>query len=313
MESYAFIDALTGDEVTLDYLTGDASLRRGVGDAAPCASIFFPGCSLINYAAPLVGAVNDLLSQSAAVDGISLLCCGRILSYEPNGEALRSHFEQQLCDRLAESGIERIVAACPNCLTALRDLLARDERVAHIEVAALPLVLAELGYRIDGDTASALVLGEGGQDARGPLVLCAKDSCPDRDLGEFARGMRELMPEGMCVDPAHNRERSLCCGSLLNAAGKFEAGLKVAHRCGAEALEKGADALVAPCISCTMQLNFAQVGLPALHYLELLFNWRIDWARVGGVMKLRFLFDETLGATEVASSGRAFAGLGAKE
>lgn len=54
------------------------------------ASLFFPGCSFINYGLPLV-QVNTP-ADAGRVDGISLLCCGKILSYEP-GDAVRASFE----------------------------------------------------------------------------------------------------------------------------------------------------------------------------------------------------------------------------
>ena len=82
---------------------------------------------------------------------------------------------------------------------------------------------------------------------------------------------------------------------LPRAAGKFEAADKIARRNGEEAVEAGADAIVTACMSCVFQLNMAQPYVQALHFLELLYSWRIDWARVGGWMKYRFLFDETLG------------------
>lgn len=325
MENYVFVDALTGDEVTFDAQTGEATMRRGSAcgggagraegtegaeGAGACTSIFFPGCSLINYAMPLVSAVNDTLVQQGVVDGISLLCCGKILSYEPDGPSLRATFEQQLRDRLVQTSIVRIVAACPNCVKALREALAADERTASIEVAVLPQVLANLGCRVDRDVAACLVTGE----ASAPVVLCAHDSCPDRDAGEFADGLRGLMPEGLLVDPEHHRARSLCCGSLPRAAGKFEAADKLAQRNGQEALDAKADAIAAACMSCVFQLNMAQSSVQALHVLELLYDWRVDWRSVGAWMKLRFLFDETLGVVEVdESSGRAFAGLGGNE
>ncbi len=63
---------------------------------------------------------------TGAVDGISLLCCGKILSYEADGAELMKSFQLQLCDHLADTGIKRIVAACPNCVKALREGLALD-------------------------------------------------------------------------------------------------------------------------------------------------------------------------------------------
>lgn len=302
---YQFKDALTGSTIESEFPMLDTRISRG--EIEHCESLFFPGCSLINYALPLVSAVYETLQQQEIADGISLLCCGKILSYEPDGDAKRASFEQQLVDRLLETDIKRIVAACPNCVKALREAFAKDERMAEraIEVVPLSVELAKVGYRVDPSVAAQLIKG----DAEESVLLCTHDSCPDRDTGEFADGLREIIPEGLWVDPAHARNRSLCCGSLPRAAGKFEAADKLAHRNGEEAVEVGADALVTSCLSCAFQLSFCQPYVQAVHYLELLYSWRVDWSLTGGLMKLRFLFDENLGAEEVESSGRTFVAL----
>ena len=307
MEDFEFVDALTGDLIVQNYATGELSLQR---DAEPvdATSIFFPGCSMINYAMPLVQAVYNTLLQHGEVDGISLLCCGKILSYEPNGDVLRPAFESQLRDHLIASNIKRIVCACPNCVKALREALALDERTKDIELAILPQVLADLGYRVDAGTTARLLKGDEGA----AVLLCTHDSCPDREYGQFADGLRAILPEGLWADPAHCRRHSICCGSLPRAAGKIEAADKCADTCGTDAVAVEADAIVTACMSCTFQLNMAQHHVPAVHFLELLYDWRVNWASVGQWMKVRFLFDDTLGVTErEASSGRTYAGLSA--
>ena len=306
MDSLEFIDALTGDLIVQDQADGSLAVEKG-SSAPDAKSIFFPGCSMINYAMPLVRSTYELLLKHGEVDGISLLCCGKILSYEPNGDTLRSSFESQLRERLSETTIERIVCACPNCVKALREALALDERTSKIELVVLPKLLADIGYRVAAAVAAKLLKDDPDSD----VMLCIHDSCPDREYGDFADGLRAILPEGIWADPAHCRSRSICCGSLPRAAGKVEAADRCADICGTEALDVHADAIVTACMSCAFQLNMAQSHLPAVHFLELLFDWRIDWSRVGQWMKIRFLFDETLGVVERSSgSGRAYAGLG---
>ena len=302
---YQFKDALTGSTIECDFPMLETRIAHG--EIEPCESLFFPGCSLINYAMPLVSAVYDTLRQQGIADGISFLCCGKILSYEPDGEAKRASFEGQLVERLLETDIKRIVAACPNCVKALREAFEKDERIADRQIEVVPLLaeFAKVGYRVDPGVAAQLIKG----DAAEPVLLCTHDSCPDRDKGEFADGLRALLPDGLWADPVHARNRSLCCGSLPRAAGKFEAADKLAYRNGEEAVEAGADALVTACLSCAFQLTFCQPYVQAVHYLELLYSWRIDWSLTGGLMKLRFLFDENLGAEEVDDGGRSFVGL----
>ena len=304
MQDYTFTDALTGSVIEFNYDLGNVSLTKGDRIPEGHKSIFFPGCSFLNYAMPLVSAVNDTLMQHGEVDGISILCCGKILSYEENGRVIRDAFEEQLREHVHAAGIERIVCACPNCVKALREAFAEDERTNHIELAILPQVLADLGYKVDANTTARLLTGS--EDAH--VLLGTHDSCPDREYGDFARGLRAILPDGLWADPEHSWSKSVCCGSLPRAAGKIKQADKCADLNGKEGEELGANAIVTACMSCAFQLNMAQDHLPAIHFLELLYDWRVDWSRVGQWMKLRFLFDESMGAIEKPSS-RSFVGI----
>lgn len=307
MENYEFTDALTGDLIVQDYSTGKVTVERGFAEPGGVESIFFPGCSMINYAMPLVASVFETLKQHGEVEGISLLCCGKILSYEPNGSEIRTAFEQDLIEHVHSCGIKRIVCACPNCVKALREAFAEDERVSDVELAILPQVLADLGYKVDREMAANAVLGDAGSD----VLLCVHDSCPDREYGQFANGLRAVLEDGIWVDPEHTRRHSICCGSLPRAAGNAEAADRCANINGEEAVARNADAIVVACMSCAFQLNMAQAHVQCVHFLEMLYSWRVDWANVGQWMKLRFLFDDIMGAIEKEpSSGRAYKSLG---
>ena len=300
MDTYTFEDALASSTVSCTYPDLQATrVLHGESSHADtaCTSLFFPGCSFLNYGLPLVQAVYDLLRSAGQVDGISLLCCGKILAYEGDGGVARAAYEQQFREHIVPAGVKRIVTACPNCVESLRNLLAADEASSDIEVVPLPVLLAEMGYRIDADIADALAK----QDERvgdAPAVFCVKDSCPDRATGEFADALRTLMPAELTVEPAHNRKRSICCGSKPRAAGQMEAAQKCSLRHGEEALAAGANAIVTACMSCTFLLSLLQKDVPVFHYLELLFNWRIGWDWADQYMKLRFLFDDALGTRE---------------
>ena len=292
MDEYIFEDALAGGTVTCSYPGLETVRVTGKVEEGSCESLFFPGCSFINYAMPLVQSVYDMLVDADECDGISLLCCGKILEYEGDGGASRAAFEQQFRDHIAQTSIKRIVAACPNCVHALRKLLAVDERTSSIEVVPLPRVLVDMGYHIDPGMAETVVLGDGRVEAGEPIVFCPKDSCPDRATGEFADALREIMSETSLVEPKYARKRSYCCGSRPRAAGHYDLGDKMARRHGEHAKEAGANALVTACISCTFSILGAGCEVPVFHYLELLFGWNIPWYLAEGYMKLRFLFDD---------------------
>ena len=317
MDSYVFEDVLAGTQVECEFPGLATVVREAEREHTAEKSVFFPGCSFLNYGLPLVQAVYATLSDAGEVDGISLLCCGKILSYEPNGEMVRKNFEDQLIDRLAEVGCERLVCACPNCVKALREAFARDPRMDNVKIETVANVLCRLGYKVDPAVAQQILGRRLAEDdwyagritdndafyraiENAPAAKFAvHDSCPDRATGEFADSVRSIMPDGLWVDPEHCRKHSVCCGSLPRAAGKFAAADKCAQSRGDEAVDAGANALVTSCVSCCFQLNMAQKRVPVFHYLELLYNWTIDWRTAEQYMKLRFLFDETLGAIDV--------------
>lgn len=315
--AYEFTDVLTGSTVTCEYPGLQTLMVRGADGPISCESVFFPGCSLINYAMPLVSSVYDLLKGAGKIDGISLLCCGKILAFEPNAQVVRPAFEGQLRDAVAAAGAKRIITACPNCTLAIREAFAEDDRVKDVEILPLPVVLAELGYRIDGDTVKSMIADayqEIGYFAEeNDPVLAVHDSCPDRSTGEFAEAIRQLLPEGSYVEMEHNRKRSVCCGSLPRAAGKEEQAQRCVQIHCQELMDAKAKAFITACISCTFQLSMTQYYAPSFYYLELLFKWRINWNAMDGYMKLRFLFDECLGVCEAEDSNRAFVGLGSQE
>ena len=298
MDEYVFEDALAGSTVTCSYpgLDTTAAARQ---DDAMCTSLFFPGCSFLNYAMPLAQSVYDLLREAGEVDGISLVCCGKILEYEGDGGASRAAFEQQFREHIAATEVKRIVAACPNCVASLRKLLAVDEATAGIEVVALPRVLVDMGYTVDADTAASMVYEDGRVEAGTPVTFCPKDSCPDRKTGEFADALREIMANTQMVEPKFARKRSYCCGSRPRAAGHYDLGDKMARRHGTHAREVGANALVTACVSCAFSILGSGCEVPVFHYLELLFAWNIPWYLASGQMKLRYLFEDADTARDV--------------
>jgi Fe-S oxidoreductase len=300
MNEYTFEDALARGTVSCAYPGMVATCQPNDKPLEPCEALFFPGCSLINYGMPLVQSVYNILTDAGQVGGISLLCCGKILEYEPDEGALRRRHEQDLRDRMAAVGVKKIIAACPNCVFSLRRLLAEDERTRAIEVVPLPKVLVELGYRV-GTSGAAEAAAKDARMTASP-VFSVHDSCPDRETGEFADALRTIMPQSMLVEPAHTRAHSFCCGSRPRAVGRADVAQRMVDQHVAEARAAGANAIVTACVSCTLLLSKLQQELPVYHYLELLFNWRVPWDDVDQYMKTRFLFDDVEGA-------RSFVGL----
>ncbi|NHM15576.1 hypothetical protein GMI69_02665 [Eggerthellaceae bacterium zg-887] len=304
MDEFRFLDVLAGREV---FVAADGMTARAADAVAPdaaCESLFFPGCSLVNYAPALVAVLADYLAGAGTATSTSLLCCGKILDYEEDGRRRRDAFDERLRKAVAKAGVRRFVVACPNCAAALRRAFEGVDDAP--EVAALPRVLAEMGCRIDEDAVRRVLAAKGFSLPEGRSVrLWVHDSCPDRGVGDFARGVRALLPEGSVAndDPA---QAAGCCGSTARAAGKEQAALAAGRRRAETAADAGADALVTACMSCAASLTTAQDDLPVIHYLELLCDYPLDWRALARPMALRFLLeDDEASEAHTPSGGEA--------
>lgn len=319
MSRQVFADALVGSEITISG-TAFASLRTNEGGVAKrCASLFFPGCSFTNADPALVEELFECLRAQGVVDGISLLCCGKILDFEEDAATVKSAFHQELARSIREHGVKRIVAACPNCVAQLRGLAGLFEDGLAVEVVPLPQALLDAGLSISIDSVEAVLRQDGGDGAGagdgvgardgvgadagdgtgGGLPLVAiHDSCPDRSVGEFASSVRALFPSEILVEKPHNQKRAFCCGALSNAFGRLDVAQSQAQRHGAEAQAVSAQALVSYCTSCARFLAATQDSVPSYHYLEFLFSRRLDWKAMPPHLEMRFLFDEMHGTRD---------------
>ena len=307
MDGILMTDVLTGCAVAVAADGSSARVSEG-GSRTRAASVFFPGCSMLNYAPALVSTLSDYLAQAGVVDGTSLLCCGKILDFEDDGAARRAAADEALRRAVEAAGTERIVAACPNCAAALKRALSTEAGAPGAEVVALPKVLAELGCRIDPATAREVLAAKGfaGKDAP---KMWVHDSCPDRGDYDFGRGGRAMLPPEMLIED-NLEPSSRCCGSIARAAGRHEAALAQGARRAEHAARHGADAMVTACMSCAASLASAQDGLPVVHYLELLCDYPMDWRVAARPLSLRFLIENERKAPD---GGRDFVLLPARE
>lgn len=285
-----FEDALTHQAIGV-FSDGFRIVRDAeCGHKDTCPSLFFPGCSFLNFAPSLFEKTYELLCDAHIADGVSFLCCGKLLEFEPDAQTIIPAFEKQMVQTLGMRGVQRIVSACPNCTDILCSIIQRCAPESGIEVVPLPRALHDAGIAIDPACASA-VLGEGAK-------VAVHDSCPDRKRGDFACNVRALLPEGMLSEAKHNQKRSFCCGSLQRAYGREDASRKASIIHGNEAIEAGAGCLLVYCMSCAAQLSHYQNIVSVHHYLELLFGCSIDWQSLPIYITTRFLFEESHGTRD---------------
>lgn len=296
MKSFTYFDVLAECDLAITPEGAATSPASDASERPPCSSLFFPGCALVNFGAVVTDKVYRDLKDRGIVDGISLLCCGKILAFEDETGLIQQDHRLRLLKALEAKGIKRIVTACPNCFDELNDMFAAAGDTSSVEVTALPQVLHEEGFAIAQD-AVVSVLATTNEPPIAPAIpkIAMHDSCPDRTIGVFAENVRALFPHDNLVELEHNRKDSRCCGSLARAAGRPDVMESQAQQRGIEGTAAHADSLVTACMSCANILGRFQTAIAVHHYLEFLYATPIDWPNSPTYMEFRLLFEELHG------------------
>ena len=156
-------------------------------------AVFWPGCALMSLDPAILERTLAVLRREEKDMGLSACCCGQPTRYlEPERYEKRREKLRRLLER---RGVERIYTACPNCGVQLREL-------GGVQVISLWPVL-EQRLRPE-DLAPA--------PARSCVV---HDPCPTRREKADQEAVRALLAlAGAAVaEPAHCRERTICCGN----------------------------------------------------------------------------------------------------
>ncbi|MDO5043797.1 MAG: heterodisulfide reductase-related iron-sulfur binding cluster [Coriobacteriia bacterium] len=292
METFTFDDVLVDTRVSFDGDVDTISQTQPI-EAKHVESIFFPGCAYLNMSLDIVDKTYKILREANVVQGISLVCCGSLLRWE-NDKSFRKSHGERLLEALHNHGVKKIVLACPSCNIEFSGLFKDAEILDDIEILALPQVLVELGCQTDTEVIHKEL---GNTDAK----LAFFDACKDLKKQKFGAPARALFKPDALVELDHTPKTSRCCGSLLNAVGKYDEGEAASRYKGQEALDANADALVTDCFSCTQVLHFSQNLVPTYYYLEFLFDSFVDWDRVRTHIDTRFLFEDLSGVRNYKS------------
>jgi fumarate reductase (CoM/CoB) subunit B len=222
-----------------------------------CDTIYFPGCSVSAYAPELARRVHAWLEEQGSTVGVIDSCCG--VQYRLAGlpDRIPEHL-RELTAQIERAGATRLVAQCPHCYFELK------ESLPGVEVVGLSSLLADAGLMISG-----------------PEVLTAHDPCPDRHVGITWKNHRRIFSGHSIVEMAHTGAHTVCCGSggLVGAIDPELCASRARMRIE-EFRATGADCLLTTCANCTRILNSAADPGEVTHYLEWIFDTRVDWADV---------------------------------
>jgi NADPH-dependent glutamate synthase beta subunit-like oxidoreductase len=239
-----------------------ASYRRSIEPpltlAVPAAGrrrskrIFLPGCGLSSASPRAAARAYRWLREGYPDLGVALYCCGApVLDLGMEEEFARG--KEGLLRLLETVGAEEVLAACPSCTRVLR------EHIPEVRVAAAWVELAEL-------TAP--------RPSRTGATVTIHDSCRARGDARLQEALRTLVERSgaKVVEPAHSRERTLCCG---RGGGVGLLGRELGRSLGRRRVAEAGEAVVTACAGCRRVLVGG--GAAAVHLVDFLADSR--WLR----------------------------------
>ncbi|MEJ2673034.1 MAG: FAD-dependent oxidoreductase [Deltaproteobacteria bacterium] len=211
--------------------------------------VFFPGCSLAGHFTEVVQAAYAYLRRKLPDTGIMLNCCGAP-SYFMGEKAVMLRVSGNVARELQKLGAEEIIVACTHCYQIFQEFLP------EFRLRTIYEVLVEVGLPADAR-------------AETPWTFNLQDACGARQAPRIHAAVRALVQEmGYTVEEmAHNRERSICCGSggMVPAVAP-----ELARKMTDFRLSEATCDLITYCASCRSRL--AKTGYPTLHVLDLPFT-----------------------------------------
>ena len=225
------------------------ALSRPDPATGKAARVFFPGCSLAGHATGVVKAAYAHLRRKLPDTGLMLNCCGAP-SYFMGETDVMLRIIGNVADELAKLGAPEVIVACTHCYQIFQEFLP------EVKTRTIYEVLNEVGLPEKAPAGS-------------PSTFNIQDPCGARQAPQIHQAVRRLVMDlGHSIEEmAHNRERSICCGSggMVPAVAP-----ELARKMTDFRLSEATRDLVTYCASCRARL--AKAGRPTLHVLDLPFN-----------------------------------------
>jgi len=238
-------------EKRADWVPDD--IRPKIKDKADV--MYFAGCTASFVNSDVAKSSVRILDQAGiefTYMGEEEACCGIPMKVAGKWDV----FEEIFLHNVAEAkkrGAKTIVTSCPACELVWKELypaLAREKHVDYpFEVKHYTEVAAE-----------ALANGSLKFNNEIHAKIAFHDSCHAgraQGLYEPPRDLISAIPGVELVEMEHNRENGLCCGSVLTLVGEMSAAPKLGAMRVQEAVDVDADALLALCPCCQVQLRTA--------------------------------------------------------
>jgi len=215
--------------------------------------VYFAGCTASFVNTDVAQATVRLLDKAGiefAYMGQDEACCGIPMKVAGKWDVFEEIFEHNFAE-IKKRGAKTVVTSCPACGLVWKELYANlaakkgidyDLEVKHYsEVAAEAIADGHLKF-----------------DHEVKARVAFHDSCHmGRAQGNYEppRQLLKAIPGVELVEMEHNREKGLCCGSVLTLIGETPVAPKLGGMRIQEAIDVNAEALVALCPCCQVQLR----------------------------------------------------------
>ncbi len=223
------------------------SLRKSVELPMSGETVFFAGCSYVQYFPGKLNKIGEILSRIGGVGwlGPDEPCCGNLLLTSGQVDAFIDYGER-VVGKFKEMKVKRIITACPGCHeTFLREYPKFFD--FDVEVEHLTQLLArkvEEGRLIPRNLNAHVTFHDPCHLARFSRII------------DEPRLIIENTPGAVMAEMRHNRLSTMCCGGGGGAPivhPRLTA--KIAERRLGEAIDAGADILITSCPLCEHMLG----------------------------------------------------------
>jgi len=211
-----------------------------------CETIFFPGCAFPGTRSQRGLQVVEVLRQDIPTLGVVLDCCTKP-SHDLGRIDYFSRSFDQLRKRLEQSGVRKVLVACPSCFRMF------DQYGGDLQVQDIYEVLAEHDF--------------GSGDLHDEVTI--HDPCGVRNQPQVHESIRKLLSRtGLSIiEMKHQGTKTVCCGEG-GAVGYLNTEF-ADNWSNIRAEEAAGKRIITYCAGCT---HFLDRLTPTSHILDLLFE-----------------------------------------
>jgi Fe-S oxidoreductase/FAD/FMN-containing dehydrogenase len=230
-------------------------LKEKHGPSHKAKNVYFAGCTA-SYVEQDIGMASVRLLDKAGIDfsylGEKENCCGTPMLVAGKWELFAEIMKKNI-QAVKEAGADTVVTSCPACDMMWRQVYPTWAKKSGIEYGITTRHYSELVS--EKIKSGQFVFPEGNQK---PVTVTWHDSCHIGRVSGVYEPPRELIkaiPNVKFVEMSHNREEAHCCGSVLTLIKDQPVAAEIGKIRLDEALEVGAEKVLALCPCCEFQLR----------------------------------------------------------